>query len=158
AAVVFRDLVERQTSQFLAAMGDDEKTVNRFKRILMTMYQERREVQQCNPMSVLHVAMRAAQDGLMLDGIEAAVGPFRDRDKGTVEATYLPMIAGIRKKVRNSGLIADWIVRPVFEGDEFKFQLGTNEFVYHVKSEHGGRQRPLKWVYSIATFRDGTKS
>ena len=156
ALTVFRDMVERQTSQFMQVMP--EATVNRFKRTLMTMYQERKEVRDCEPMSILHVAMRAAQDGLMLDGVEAAVVPFRDRDAGKVTATYLPMIQGIRKKVRNSGLVLDWNVTPVFEGDECTISLGTNEYVHHTPSMTGGRKRPLLGVYSIARFRGGGQS
>jgi len=159
ALAVFRDLIERQTAQFLAAMRDDEKAVSRFKRILMTMYQERKEVRECDPMSILQVAMRAAQDGLMLDGVEAAVVPFKDRDApGKVTATYIPMIQGIRKKVRNSGLVADWIVRPVYEGDDFIISFGSNEFIRHQPSLTGGRKRPLIGCYSIATFKDGSRS
>jgi len=156
AVAVFRDLVERQTQAFLQVM--DEKTVARFKRTLVTNWQERKEVQQCDPLTVIQVAMRAAQDGLMLDGQEAAIVPFRDRDGGRVTATYIPMIFGIRKKVRNSGLIADWIVRPVYEGDDFIVSFGSNEFIRHTPSMSGGRKRPLVGCYSIATFKDGTKS
>src|SRR5262252_2847964 len=152
AVAVFRDLVERQTQAFLQVM--DEKTVARFKRTLVTNWQERKEVQQCDPLTVIQVAMRAAQDGLMLDGQEAAIVPFRDRDGGRVTATYIPMIFGIRKKVRNSGLIADWIVRPVYEGDDFIGSFGSNEFIRHTPSMSGGRKRPLVGCYSIATFKD----
>ena len=153
AVMVFRDLIEKQVSQFLKVM--DQRTTDRFVRMLMTSYQEKRELQQCDPMSLVHVAMRAAQDGLMLDGKEAAVVPFKDRDRGIVYATYVPMIAGIRKKVRNSGQILDWNVTAVFEGDECVVSLGTNQYVNHKPSLTGGRTRPLIGVYSIANFRGG---
>jgi len=153
SVMVFRDLIEKQVSQFLKVM--DQRTTDRFVRMLMTNYQENRQLQQCDPMSLVHVAMRAAQDGLMLDGKEAAVVPFKDRDRGTVYATYVPMITGIRKKVRNSGQILDWNVTAVFEGDECVVSLGTNQYVNHKPSLTGGRKRPLIGVYSIANFRGG---
>jgi len=158
AVIVFRDLVEKQVAQFLKVM--DQRTCDRFVRTLMTNYQEKVEVQKCDPMTILHVAMRAAQDGLMLDGVEAAIVPFKDAQGPgqRVVATYVPMIQGIRKKVRNSGLLSDWIVRPVYEGDEFEMSFGTNEYIHHKPSETGGRTRKLRGVYSIATFKDGTKS
>ena len=151
--MVFRDLIEKQVSQFLKVM--DQRTTDRFVRILMTNYQENRQLQTCDPMSLVHVAMRAAQDGLMLDGVEAACVPFKDRDRGIVYATYVPMIAGIRKKVRNSGQILDWNVIAVFEGDECVVSLGSNPYVRHNPSLTGGRKRPLLGVYSIANFRGG---
>src|SRR5215471_4651459 len=154
AMTVFRDMISRQASQF--AMVMPQQTVDRFIRIVMTNLGEHPDIMQCEPTSILRVCMRAAQDGLMLDNVEAAIVSYKT--EGGRVAQYIPMIFGIRKKVRNSGLIKDWTVTAVFEGDDFQISLGSNPFVHHEPSMTGGLKRPLVGVYSIATFPDGTKS
>src|SRR5262249_1552075 len=66
--------------------------------------------------------------------------------------------AGIRKKVRNSGALADWNVQVVQDGDFFAYQLGDNPFIHHKPSLVGGRTRKVIAAYSIATYPDGTIS
>lgn len=86
----------------------------------------------CNPYllkaerrSLFGSAMKAAQDGLLPDGREGALVPFAG------EVTWIPMIAGLRKKVRNSGEITTWDVVAVYENDKFEFELGDNPFIKH---------------------------
>jgi hypothetical protein len=53
---------------------------------------------------------------------------------------------------------ADWNVQVVQQGDEFDYALGDNPYIHHKPSPTGGRTRPVLFVYSIATYPDGTKS
>jgi recombination protein RecT len=108
--------------------------------------------------SFFNACMRCAQDGLLPDGREAAIVPFDEESSSSEIANYLPMIAGIRKKVRNSGLLRDWNVQVVQEGDQFDFELGDRPFIHHKPAPTGGRQRPVLYAYSIATYPDGTLS
>src|SRR5262245_9597315 len=146
----FRNQLERMTEQFAKVLPG--KTIERFKRILLTTITDNPDLLRCSPKSLLSGCMRAAQDGLMLDGKEAALVPYN------AEAQYIPMIGGLRKKVRNSGLLTDWNVQVVQEGDEFDFALGDRPYIHHRKSLRGGRARPVVAAYSIATFPDGAKS
>jgi recombination protein RecT len=151
---IIRHDLERMTSQFAMVMPAD--TVDRFKRIFVTMLQENPNLLSCTPGSLIRCAMRAAQDGLELDGREAACVPFKSG--GETIAQYVPMILGIRKKVRQSGLVSDWNVQVVYEGDEFEVALGDRPYILHKPSLKGGRKRPIIGAYSIATFSDGTVS
>jgi recombination protein RecT len=153
---VYRDLLEKQVSNFLMVMPED--TVRRFLHNVYTQINDKVELRRCDPRSVVMACRRAAEDGLMLNGVEAALVPYKDGDRGTYSAQYLPMVQGIRAKVLRSGLISDVNAQVVFEGDEFDFALGDRPFIHHKKSETGGLKRPIKWVYSIATFKDGTVS
>jgi recombination protein RecT len=146
ALMQFRDLLEKQTSQFALVIAPE--TVEKFKRTVVTTLNENPNLLRLNPRSIISVCMRAAQDGLMLDGKEAAIVPFRD------QAQYVPMIQGIRKKVMQSGFLKNWECTAVQEGDEFDISLGTSPFIRHIPSLQGGRKRPLIGVYSIAYFRD----
>jgi recombination protein RecT len=151
---VIRTQLERMSAQF--AMCIPPENVPRFKRVFMTMLTENPDLCKCTPQSLLGCAMRAAQDGLDLDGREAACVPFRDGPE--MKAQYVPMVLGIRKKVRQTGLVSDWNVQVVFDGDEFDYALGDQPYIHHKPSLRGGRRRPVIAAYSIATFKDGTKS
>src|SRR5262245_10774245 len=146
----FRNQLERMTEQFARVMP--KGTIERFKRIVITTISDHPDLLRCSPKSLSSACMRAAQDGLLLDGKEAAFVAYG------AEAQYIPMVGGLRKKVRNSGLLRDWNCQCVQEGDEFDFALGDRPYVHHRKSLRGGRSRPVIAAYSIATFPDGTKS
>jgi recombination protein RecT len=155
ALVVRRDRLQKMESQFKFALPA-HIPVERFLRVINTALQNNPDLLKCAEQSFFNACMKAAQDGLLPDGREAALAPYRS--EGQLLAQYLPMIAGIRKKVRNSGVLADWNVQVVQEGDEFDYQLGDNPFIHHKPAERGGRDRPVRFAYSIATYPDGTKS
>ena len=103
--------------------------------------------------------------GFCPDGREGAIVPFGEDDDGeggrrtrADKAQWLPMVAGLRKKVRNSGVLTDWNVQVVQQGDEFEYQLGDEPFIHHKPALEGGRARKVIAAYSIATFPDGTLS
>jgi recombination protein RecT len=150
----FRNLLERMTSQFEMVMP--AQTVARFKRVLLTTVSDNPDLLRCTQRSLISSCMRAAQMGLELDGREAAIVPYRDGPD--LIAKYEPMIFGLRKKVRESRLLADWNVQVVQEGDHFDYALGDRPYIIHKPALRGGRNRAVIGAYSIATFPDGTKS
>src|SRR3546814_5627432 len=92
--------------------------------------------------------MKAAQDGLLPDGREGAIVPFKGK------ASWMPMVAGIMKKVRNSGEIADWNAHAVYENDEFDYLLGDDQRIYHKPTM--GDPGQVVGAYSIVKLKDGT--
>src|SRR4029077_313506 len=133
----------------------------RFIRVLMTAVQNNPKLLACNKQSFFNAAMRCAQDGLLPDGREAAIVPFGDNEDGqkkSDQASYLPMVAGIRKKIRNSGEISDLSAHVVYEGDEFDYQLGDEPFIHHKRGPNAKRTNNIVAAYSIAKFKDGTLS
>jgi recombination protein RecT len=128
--------------------------VERFERVSLTAVQQNPDL--LNPdkverRSLFGALVRAAQDGLLPDGREGAIVPFRGK------AQWMPMVAGIMKKVRNSGEIASWEAAAVFEKDEFERLLGDDQRIYHKPYEDGDPGNVVG-AYSIVTFKDGTKS
>lgn len=105
-------------------------------------------VRKATPKSILQVVQRAAQDGLLLDGKEAAIVAFGDK------ATYMPMVQGILKKARNSGQISKIDAIPVYENDEFSFDPGSDD-VPKLKADWFGNRGQLKGVYAVARLNDG---
>ena len=102
-------------------------TPARFVRIAVTALQQNPDLAECEPGSVFNALLRAAQDGLLPDGREAALVVFKV--KGVQKAVYLPMIAGFRKIAAESG----WTLRSavVYSKDEFEFELGLEQRLLH---------------------------
>lgn len=89
-----------------------------------------------------------AQDGLVLDKREAALVSF----KGTIQ--YIPMVSGILKKVRNTGELESISCHVVYENDQFSYELGDNEHIYHVPTEDENPGKMVR-VYAIAKLKGG---
>lgn len=147
---VFRHELDGMTDQFKAALPA-HIPVERFARVLMTATQNNPDlVKKADRRSLWNAAMRAAQDGLLPDGREGAIVLY-----GTA-AQWMPMIGGLRKKVRNSGELATWDVYVVHANDEFDYELGDNPFIRHRPTlEDPGS---VIAAYSIATLKSGEKS
>jgi recombination protein RecT len=128
--------------------------VERFERVAVTAVQQNPDLlnpQKVERNSLFGALVKAAQDGLLPDGREGAIVPFRGK------AQWMPMVAGIMTKVRRSGEIANWEVAAVFEKDEFERLLGDDQRIFHKPYEDGDPGQVIG-AYSIVTFKDGSKS
>lgn len=124
--------------------------VERFQRVAMTAINRNPDLLAANRKSLFEACMLAAQDGLMPDGREAALVVFGGR------VTYMPMVAGIRKKVYQSGEITSLVARAAHENDEFEVVYGDDERIVHKPNlDNPGK---IIAVYAIATYRDGAKA
>lgn len=109
--------------------------------------------------SLYAACMKAAQDGLVIDGREAALVTFKNKE-GNTTASYIPMIAGILKKMRNSGEISNvgygLVYKNEYDQGKFKYIKGDNESLEHtpILFEEKGA---LIGVYAVVTLRDGAK-
>lgn len=146
---VIRQALEKMTPQFKMALPAHVST-ERFVRILMTAVSEKPQLLECDRASLYGAAMRAAQDGLLPDGREGAIVPAKGK------ATWRPMVAGVMKKVRNSGEVSSWSVQVVKENDAFDYELGDNEHIMHkpARTDRGA----TVGAYSIVNLKDGEKS
>lgn len=142
------DLTKMQP-QFKAALPL-HVSPEKFQRVLLTAVQQTPALLNADRRSLFGAAMRAAQDGLLPDGREGAIVTFKD------QAQWMPMVAGIMKKVRNSGEVSTWSVQVVKSGDVFDFQLGDDERIDH-KPALKDRGETIG-AYSIVTMKDGEKS
>lgn len=151
-----RDELDRMTSQF-APLLPAHIPADRFARVVMNALQREPKLYAVDRRTLWNACMQSAEDGLLPDGREGAIVPFKNAKAGRTEAVWIPMVRGVRKLVRNSGLIADLNVQVVQAGDAFDFELGDNPFIRH-KPVGGSRTRPVLWAYSIARYKDGTMS
>lgn len=150
--VVFRAELARQEQQFALALPA-QIPAERFVRTLVTTVQMHPELLGCTRKSLFASAMRAAQDGLLMDGREAVAVVFKTQKHGIL-AQYIPMYAGIVKKMRNSGEIASIAAHCVYEKDTFSYELGDDEHIKHVPFLGAERGKFIA-VYAIVKMKDG---
>jgi recombination protein RecT len=152
-------MLKSMEAEFAAALPK-QIPVDRFIRTLMTAIQMRPELvaPDVDQRSLLSSCMRAAQDGLLLDGREAVLNVYRKRNKQTGGSTpvvqYIPMIGGILKKVRQSNELLSLYAEVVYQGEYFLYTRGDNERIEHTPLLTGERGSVV-CAYAIAKTRDG---
>jgi recombination protein RecT len=166
-----QELGQRMT-QFEAALAGSGISPKKFARVVMTAVSINPDLLHCDRRSLMNAALKAASDGLQPDGIDGALVPFEGK------VTWMPMIAGVRKKVRRSGEVTAWDVTAVYAKDHFDYELGDDPFIKHkpwmprpleredeeLEADYLKRVRahidhgPMTYVYSVATIKGGDKS
>ena len=147
--------IEERADQYAAALPSTIKP-ERFMRTILTAVTQSPQLLECHRGSLLLACMKAAQDGLLPDGREAALVIFRDKIRGKI-ATYISMVGGVRKMVLQSGEVSVFEQHCVFEQDIFDVRLGSNAHIDHRPYLKGDRG-PMVAVYSIAIMKGGYKS
>ena len=107
---------------------------DKFVRTVQTAITLNPDLAEADKNSVLVACMKAASDGLVLDGREAALTIYNTKQKdGTFKkmAQYIPMVAGIIKRVRNSGEVARLNAFVVHEND--KLMVNREEEIERLK-------------------------
>lgn len=158
--IAFNNQLENRTDQFAAALPKHIPAA-RFKRVVMTAVQMNPALLGADQRSFWNAAMKCAADGLLPDSREAALVIYKVKAKdGNREiwidaVTYMPMIAGIRKKVRNSTEITTWEVHCVYAKDQFAYGLGDEPYIRH--EPYTGEDDPGQIVaaYSVAKLKGG---
>jgi len=150
--VAFRGTLEKMNKDLHDALPP-QIPVEKFIRTTLTAVQMQPDLLAADRKSLLGSTMRAAQDGLLCDGREAALVIFNSKDKGKV-VQYMPMVGGILKKIRNSGELASISAQVVYDKDHFEYTLGDDEHISH-KPFLGSERGAQIAVYAIAKTKDG---
>lgn len=146
-ALQVRHDLQRMATEFEAVLPPQIPT-ERFVRTAITAIGMQPDLLRTDRRSLMGACMKAAQDGLLPDGREAALVIFKGK------AQYLPMVAGLLKKARQSGQISSISAHVVYQHDQFDYELGDNERIHHKPMITGERGRPIA-VYAIARTTDG---
>lgn len=144
--------------QNLAAMAPELKaalpahvTPEKFSRVAMTAIQNNPALQNADRRSLFGAVVRLAQDGLLPDGREAALVLFGGK------AQAMPMIAGILKKIRQSGEVAKISAQVVYENDHFVVSYGFDEDVEHSPPALNKPRGEAIGAYATAVLKDGSR-
>lgn len=105
--------------------------------------------------SLIVACTQAAADGLIPNKREAALVVYRT--SGVARVQYMPMVAGVLKKLRQSGEISSFTSQCVYANDFFELEYGTDTKLRHIPRIPGDRG-PLICVYAICKLKDGTSS
>ena len=146
-----RGTLTKMSPEFQAALPP-QINVEKFIRTTLTAVQMQPELLQADRRSLLGSCMKAAQDGLLPDGREAALVIFRSKNGPQVQ--YMPMIVGVLKKIRNSGELASISAQVAYSADLFEYELGDEEKITHKPFLGGDRGEPIA-VYAVAKTKDG---
>lgn len=123
-------------------------TVEKFMRVVQTAIQTSLDLQSAERSSLYAACMKSAQDGLLPDGKEAALIPYSGK------VTYVPMVYGILKKVRNSGELASLSPHVVYEKDEFQYWVDEKGEHFVHRPALGDRGHAVR-AYAAAMTKDG---
>jgi recombination protein RecT len=128
--------------------------VEKFLRVAQTAIQTNPNLVTATRHSLFSACMKLAQQGLLPDGKEAAIVTFKNK-QGENIAQDMPMVAGILKKVRNSGELASITSQLVYEKDTFKYWVDADgEHLNHEPNLFGERGKVIG-VYALAKTKDG---
>jgi recombination protein RecT len=146
--VVLNTYLQERVDSLRTALPPHMKP-ERFISSVMTAVQLNPALMACERRSLWLSCMRCAQDGLLPDGQEAAIVPYKDK------AQYLPMYQGLLKKFRNSGQFR-WVgTGIVFEGDVYEHWITQEgEHFKHVPADDNSGKK-IRRVYALATTKEG---
>jgi recombination protein RecT len=149
APVPLKTQIARMQNEFAKALPG-HITADRFVRTAQTAIALTRNIEKVrNPQSLLASCTKAAADGLILDGREAALVVDYNGD-----VQYRPMMRGLLKLAYNSGMMKSISVQIVCENDEFEYVLGDDERITHKLDFKRPRGEPYA-VYAVAHMNDG---
>jgi recombination protein RecT len=147
---VIRQNLQAMAPEFKAALPA-HVSVEKFSRVAMTAIQNNPALQNADRRSLFGAVVRLAQDGLLPDGREAALVLFGNK------AQAMPMIAGVLKKIRQSGEVAKISAQVVYENDHFLVKYGFDEDVEHnPPALDKPRGKPIG-AYATAVLKDGSQ-
>lgn len=146
-----RGTLEKMRPDFQSALPP-QIPVEKFIRTTLTAIQMQPDLLDTDRRSLLGSCMKAAQDGLIPDGREAALVIFRTKEGPKTQ--YMPMVGGILKKIRNSGELLSISANVVYDKDHFEYELGDYEAIKH-KPFLGAERGKAIAVYAVARTKDG---
>lgn len=143
----------------------------KFQRTILTAAQSDPALLDADRQSFMMACMKCAQDGLLPDKREAALVIFKENKQVSGQwqtrllVQYMPMVYGLRKKILQSGEIADIQTSVVYkqeiEGGYFVYEEGSERMLRHkpiLDPDFDPSDDDLALAYSFATFKDGTQS
>lgn len=154
---ILRGQLARMGGDFKNALPDHIKP-EKFQRVVMTVVQQQPDLLAADRKSLLGSCMKCAADGLVPDGREAALVIFNTKNKAggwEKKVQYMPMLAGVQKRVRNSGEVSGIEAHVIYEHDAFVWRQGLAASIEHAPKFPGDRGKAIG-AYAVAKFKDGS--
>lgn len=160
-SVQFRNTIEAQRDSISKQLpkGVD---VDRFIRTAVTTINLNPKLLSCTPVSLYAAIMLAAKDGLLPDGKEAVIQPYRvnvakrgERDRWEEQAQYMPMVRGLIQVMYRTGDVSMVDGVAVYEKDLFEYERGDCPRIIH--KPYMGMDAPGQVIaaYCVIKLRNG---
>lgn len=102
-----------------------------------------------NKQTLYSSVLKAAEQGLKLDGEESALVQYGD------SVQFMKMIKGVKKQLRNSGEIKEITAEVVYKNDKFEYWVDDNgKHIKHTPEFLNDRGEPM-CAYAVITTKDG---
>lgn len=120
---------------------------DRMARVALTCFRQNPKLADCQPASVFAAIIIGAQLGLE-PGImgQAYLVPYKD------ECQFIPGWQGLVDLVNRSGRASVW-TGAVFQGDDFKYEYGSDPFIHHVPAGNDDQPDKLTHVYAVGKVK-----
>ena len=125
-----------------------------FARIVMTAVQSNYQLCSADRKSLLAACLEAAQDGLLPDGREGAIVPYRLKG-GPLVAQWQPMVGGLLRLVRQSGELVEIAAHIVRRSDRFDYVVDERGEHFQHHPNFMEPDTPPLLVYAYARTKDG---
>jgi recombination protein RecT len=166
--LTIRDRLNQMTPEFKKALPG-HIPAERFVRTIQTAVQMNPDIAEaCGTVggmqSLLAACTKAATDGLILDGREAALVTFNvkvskkgEKDRWEKRVQYIPMVAGLMKKARNSGDVDLKPPQMVHANDQFEYDPTNDDAPKHKPDWFGDRGAPIG-VYIVCRIKSSDET
>lgn len=130
-------------------------SVDKFLRAAHTAAMTTPGIDKADRNSLFEACTKAAQDGLVIDGKEAALVVYNVKDgNGWIKkAQYQPMVQGLLKKLRQSGQLKKITAQVVYEKDSFSYNPAMDDAPNHSADWFADRGEAVG-VYAVAILKD----
>lgn len=117
------NLLPMVQQQGLAAILPEHIKPETFVRLAAIAMTNNPALVEADKTSVVNSLILSAKDGLVCDGREAALVPFKTKvgNNWIYKAQYMPMVDGVLKRVRQSGQVTMIVAKPIFQKDNFSY-------------------------------------
>jgi recombination protein RecT len=147
------DVLRRQLSSLPEIASNLPSTISpdKFRNVVITAANMTPDLLNADRRSLLGACVKCAADGLVPDGREAALVIMGGK------VSYMPMVAGVLKRARNSGEIASLIAQVVHERDRFLWRPcdAAAPIEHETPPLTEDRGKPIG-AYAIARLKDGS--
>jgi recombination protein RecT len=140
--------------------------IDRFKRVLITAVSMNPDLLYADRRTLYTASVKCAADGLLPDGRDAALVIHNTKVKMRNAAgldeefridavSYMPMLAGIRRRMQNSGEVLSAEAEVVCRNDRFKYSLGDTPYIEHEPPPLGEDRGNIIGAYAIIRLKSG---
>jgi recombination protein RecT len=131
----------------------------RFVRLALTIIKNPK-IAKCTEDSILIAVMESAHLGLVLDGVlgHGYLVPFWNKDIGEYEAKYILGYRGYIELALRTGQVNHVETAVAYEGDDFKYRLGTDPIIHHIPTPDIGKRGQIIAAYCVVVYKTGFKS